>query len=181
MEEGTDSISCSDSETEIENEQDERELLIKQINNYHKNFPDILNKKAEKKVPLLKKYSKLTPIETLKQDLNDAQTTVASQNMIKDVGALCVSAAYGLQNIGNMIGLKLAGPKIDLATIVHQNKQAFDVIVKELACKYDLMGMAQPEIRLGLLASQCILVVHSTNTQPEKPEEINPKGELKSE
>jgi hypothetical protein len=173
--------SASNSDCDI----DEREKLIKQVNNYHNNFPEILSKKVEKK-PNAKKYSNVTPIETIKKDLEDAQTAVASQNFVKDMGALAVSASYGLQNMASMVGLKLSGPKVDLATIVHQNKDSFNILIKEIACKYDLMGLAQPEVRLAMLTSQCILIVHSTNAREEKPVEnehtiLKPDSEIKSE
>lgn len=163
MEEFDDDIS-----DEIEGSDEEEKIkIIKQIENYQNTFPDIVNKKTidKSKNKLKKKYSPSTPLSVLKDDLNNIENEVNNNGMVKDLGGLCVSVAGLIQNLSTKTRLKLNGPKVDLVTIVHNNKECFNQLCKELMCKYDICGVTKPEVRLAMLGVQTIFIVHSENAR----------------
>src|SRR5690554_1087162 len=92
--------SISDSE-DVNSEENEKLKIIKQIDNYQKTFPEIINKntieKAKKKTR--KKYTTKTPLSVLQDDLNNIENEVNNNGMLKDMGGLCVSVAGLIQNI----------------------------------------------------------------------------------
>lgn len=161
-------FSNSGSESGTESDGEEKSKLIKQIENYHINFPDLINKKTLEKSKKFKKYDNSVPTEVLREDLKNIQAQVNNTGMIKDVSGVCITIAGLIQNISTKTPLKLTGPKCDLVTIVHNNKESFNQICKELMCKYDICGLVKPEIRLAMLGVQSILLVHSENSQAEK-------------
>jgi len=157
---------------------EEKEKIIKQIDNYQKTFPDLINKKTidKKNKKERKKYTTKVPLDTLKEDLKTIENEVNNNGMIKDMGGLCVSIASVIQNLSTKTRLKLNGPKIDLVSVVNNNKESYNQICKELMCKYDICGVTKPEVRLAMLGAQTIFLVHSENSR-----EIEATPEVKLE
>lgn len=153
---------------------EEKMKIIKQIENYQTNFPELINKKSidKSKKSDIKKYDIDTPITVLQDDLENIQNKINNTGIIKDLSGLCMVAANLIQKISTRTPLKLDGPKCDLVSVVQQNKESFSQVCKELMCKYDMCGISKPEIRLAMLGIQSVLLVHSTNTQEEKEENI---------
>jgi hypothetical protein len=173
----------SDEEEEVD-EEFERKEIIRQIEAYHRHFPEILNKKTEKADEAIKsktaKYSGVTSKDKLKEELETIKKRVSGTTLIKDFGGLFVVGAYAIQDAGTLFGLKLNGPKASLATVVEQNQAMFSSIMKEIACKYDLEKYMEPEMRLGILGIRCIAACHIANTTEEevrKPVAIAEKQE----
>lgn len=181
------------SEEEEEEEEEERKEMIRQIEAYHRNFPEILSKrtnKSEEKLneKITKKYSAITNKDKLRAELDGIKRQVSGTTMIKDLGSLFITGAFVLQDGGEAFGLKLKGPKIALADIVAQNQGAFSSVMRELGCKYNLEKYAEPEVRMGLLCLQCIGTCHISNKiaeetagQVRKPIAIEKVGEIKLE
>lgn len=156
----------SDSESD---DDDERAELLRQITAYHRHFPEVLTKKATTAAAGVKKtvaatYSSATPTQKLKDDLKELKNQVGGAGVVKDLSSLFVTMAYVMQGMGSFVGLKLEGPKVSLADIVNENRASFAAVSKELICKYDLESVGEPEVRLGMLAAQCLMVVHMKNT-----------------
>jgi hypothetical protein len=91
------------------------------------------------------------------------RTHVASKNAAKDMGGVSMAAALLIQQLGETFGFKLAGPCISLAGVVQKNREAYDIALRELMCKYAMGNVMEPEWRLVLLTSQSILGVHMMN------------------
>lgn len=164
------SDSDSDTDRGYESEEDETEIktkerLIKNIELYNAQFEKELrdfnrvNNKKKKNV----KYTKDTPLETIQADLNEMRTHVASKNAAKDMGGVSMAAALLIQQIGETFGFKLAGPCVSLAGVVQKNKEAYDIALRELMCKYSMGNVMEPEWRLVLLTGQSMLGVHFMN------------------
>lgn len=164
----------SDFSDQENSEELEKEKLINQIENYYRTFPEVF--KDRKKMKLRKN----TPLEVLKDEVKLLDQEVTKNSSVKDMGNLAISMAYGLQKMLDGTPIKLNGPKIGLADIVQNQKQAYDEVFKQLACKYNLMGMVSPELKLAGLAIQSVFVAHGINAHAEEEVKNNEKQEMKS-
>jgi hypothetical protein len=164
-------------EEEDPEEEEEKKNIVKQILAYHKHFPDILCKGKGKSYNPKTKYNTNQPLEKLQDALKEIEELVSSSSIISDLGGLAVVASQGVMPLGSLLGLKLEGPKINLPSVVNSHKRTFDSIIKQLICKYGLMDCCSAEIRLGLLAVQCVAITHMANSSAEKVEEEIKKQE----
>lgn len=168
-------LSDSFENSEVEDDDEvEKEKLCNQIENYYRTFPEVF--KDRKKIKLRKN----TPVEILKDEIKLLDQEVTKSSSVRDMGNMAVSFAYGLQKILDGTPIKLNGPKIGLADIVNNQKAAYDEVFKQLACKYNIMGLVCPEIKLAGLAVQSIFVAHGINSQEEAQKPSNGKEEMKS-
>lgn len=161
----SDSDSENESGYESEEDVEEKKKLIKQIELYQaqfekelRNFNRVNNKKKKNF-----KYTLDTPLEKIKEDLNEMRTHVSSANAAKDMTGISTAAAVLIEQLGENFGFKLAGPKASLAATISNNKEAYDIALRELMCKYAMGNVMEPEWRLLLLTGQSMMAVHYTN------------------
>jgi hypothetical protein len=180
----------SDSEEENEDEEaKEREDLIRQIEAYHREFGDVLNKKEVKKAQeeskkIRTKYTAATPTKKLRDELDAIQKCVGGSTFMGSLGGLCVPIAGVIEKFGVGIGLKLDGPKKSLQGLVYDNQKIFESCIKELMCKYDCTSYMQPEVRLAMTLGACIMSVDYANKMEMKivhPVPIVNPNEIKEE
>lgn len=159
-------LSDNESDSSVVSEEEERKNLISQIERYHRYFGDVI-KQSEKSSKSEEKgiasYSSATPIDKLTKDLEKCKRAVNGTTLINDASSIIVSAAVGVESIGNTFGLKLSGPRTSLSTIINNNVAAFETCIKQLFCKYGTDTMLEPEARLGLLSLQCLVACHLAN------------------
>jgi hypothetical protein len=166
--------SDSENESEVDDHQAEaaeRAELIRQITAYHREFPEILTKRSAKtstdaRRTVAAHYTTATPIEKLREDLAEVKKQVTSKAGATDMAGLIFPLALTFQALGSLLGLKLDGPKKDLATSVRENREALTQITKELMCKYDMegKGACEPEVRLLLSLGTFVYLTHAENT-----------------
>lgn len=170
-----------DTDDEIIEEEEvlNREDLLRQIEEYYREFPDILNSKETKKAQesvkkVRSRYSEATPTEKIKEDLDLIKVAVAGKNMAGTLSGLCVPAAMIIEHVGEHMGLKLKGPSESLSAVVYTNRAVFESCIKELVCKYGLGGYMQPEVRLAMALGSCVMSVHTKNDTAEKIRQPQP-------
>ncbi len=160
------------SEKEEQEEPLDRDDLIRQIEDYYREFPDILNSKETKKSQdsvkkIRTRYTDATPTEKIKEDLDLVRIAVGGKNMGSALSGLCLPAAMIIEHIGTEMGLKLKGPPKSLSAVVYNNRAVFESCIKEIVCKYGLGTYMQPEARLLMALGTCILSVHTENSTAE--------------
>ncbi len=162
----------TDTKQELAEKITENVEIIKHIEAYRRNFPDLCEK-------LKKEYDPNMDTEYLKKELDKIRILVSENNTIKNMGDLCVTTAYFIQDIGEYAGLKLNGPKLSLANIVNSNKETYNSIMKEIICEHNLSGWTKPEYRLAMLTAQCLVVTHAQNASA--PAETKPTNHVNGE
>lgn len=177
-----DNYSEDESYEEKEEETLDRDDLIRQIEDYHREFPEILNnkdvKKAQENVKKVReRYTDATSTEKIKEDLELIKVAVGGKNMGGALSGLCVPIAMIIEHVGSEMGLKLNGPSKSLTEVVHTNRTVFESCIKEIVCKYGLGTYMQPEVRLAIALGSCVLSVHTENTTAEKASTV-PKSQI---
>jgi len=160
-------IEKNDGKKEIE----EKRKLIRQIKNYCKEFSDHLTYLIGTTQHQHKKYidelpnKTLTELYVIRDEISYAISSKNSNNLLKIVYLQSMGV---VENVGvNYLDLKLQGLQQTLA-----NNRDIDMIMKELACMYNLNMFTDPRARLIMLTGMTILAVDGQNRLKEQHEEI---------
>lgn len=154
------------------NDSDEIRVLIRTIKNYCKEFEPHLHHLMGKTEPQQRVFLNSLATKTKTELLvirDDIAYSISSKNSNNMLKILYLSSMGTFENIGTKyLNLKLQGLQQTLA-----NNRDLDLIMKELACMYNLNLFNDPRARLIMLTGMTVLTIDGKNRAIEQQIEIN--------